>query len=68
MPGNRLEVRPQEGRWTLLDERGTVVGQLAQGFRPPEGIRCIDATVFAIAKWERTLSAPEHQEGLRMES
>ena len=68
VPGGHLEVRPGDGRWTLLDERGIVVGQLAQGFRPPAGMRCIDATVLAIAKWERTLSAPEHQEGLRAES
>ena len=68
MPGDHLEVRPREGRWTLLDQRGTVVGQLAQGFRPPAGMRCIAATVLAIARWERALSAPEHQEGLRAES
>ena len=67
-PGDHLEVRPQEGRWTLLDRHGTVVGQLAQGFRPPPGMRCIDATVLAIVRWERALSAPEHQEGLRVES
>ena len=67
-PGDHLEVRPGEGRWTLLDRRGAVVGQLAQGFRPPPGMRCIDATVLAIVTWERALSAPEHQEGLRVES
>ena len=37
--------RPASGasgadRWELLDQRGTVVGQLARGFRAPSGVRC----------------------------
>ena len=68
MPGDHLEVHAREGRWTLSDSRGTVVGQFAQGFRPPEGMRCIDATALAIVVWERASSAPEHQKGLRAET
>lgn len=40
----------------------------AQGFRPPLGMRCIDATVLATVGWERALSGSVHQEGLRVES
>ena len=67
MPGDHLDVRSDKGRWTLLDGQGTAVGQLPHSFRPPPGMRCVDATVFAIVTWERALSSPEHQDHLRAE-
>ena len=64
-PGNPLRVRTKGKRWQLLDRNGVVVGQLAGGFEPPEGTRCVSASVLAVATWSRDKSDPEYQEGLR---
>ena len=64
-PGNPLRVRTKGKRWQLLDRNGVVVGQLAGGFEPPEGTRCVSASVLAVATWSRDRSDPEYQEGLR---
>ena len=61
--GDRLRVRAGAKRWGLLDGNGTVVGQLAGGFEPPQGMR--SASVLAVATWSRDRSDPEYQEGLR---
>ena len=62
--GNPLQVRVGANRWELLDGNGTVVGQLAGGFEAPPGMRCTDATVLAIATWEREHSEPLYQRAL----
>ena len=36
-PGDSLVMRPGPKRWELLDRDGTVVGQLASNFAPPDG-------------------------------
>ena len=41
-PGDRLEVRLGTGRWELLDQGGTVVGQLAGSFEAPSGMHCLN--------------------------
>ena len=66
--GDRLKVRPGPERWSLMDKRGVEVGELAKAFQPPTGMRCVAATVLAIASWERALVSPEHLEGLRTDS
>ena len=67
-PGDRLEVRVSSGRWELLDQSGTVVGQLAGSFEGMDGMRCSFATVLAIVTWDRDRSEPEYRDGLRCDS
>ena len=64
-PGDRLDVRIASGRWQLVDRNDTVVGQLANEFEPPNGMRCIQATVMAIIKWGKEDSEPEYLDRLR---
>ena len=63
-PGDRLGVRVGDQRWELTDHHGTVVGQLARSFDPPPGMRCVFATVMAVATWDRERSEPEYHDGL----
>ena len=67
-PGDRLQVRAGSSRWELLDRHGTVVGQLASSFRPPDGMRCAFASVLAIATWDRERSEPQYSDGLICEN
>ena len=60
-PSDALEVRVGSNRWQLLDSTKTVVGELAGGFESPEDMRCVSATVFAIAAWDRERSEPEYR-------
>ena len=66
--GDSLQARPGQNRWDLLDKNGVVVGQLAGSFKPPDGMRCTSATVFAIASWRRDLSEPNYQRNLRCDA
>ena len=66
-PGDTLGVRESTNRWQLLDGNGTVIGQLASSFAPPNGMRCAFATVLAIVSWEKEKSEPEYQDNLRCE-
>ena len=59
-PGDPLQTRVVNGRWELLDRSGVVVGQLAKNFRPPSGMRCDSATVFAIVTWSRDASESQY--------
>ena len=67
-PGDPLQVRAGSQRWELLDQDGTVVGQLARSFEPPRGMRCEYATVMAIVRWDRERSEPQFQANLRADS
>ncbi len=65
-PGDELQVREQrKASWELRDPTGELVGHLSRSFQPPSGMRCQSAKVFAIATWEREVSQPEYQDGLR---
>ncbi len=64
-PGDPLNVRVISNRWELLDRNGVVVGRLSNSFEPPDGMRCIFATVFAVATWDRERSEPQYQEHLK---
>ena len=66
--GDPLQVRVGANRWELLDGNGTVVGQLAGGFKAPPDMRCTDARVLAIATWGRELSEPQYQSALRCDT
>ncbi len=61
-PGDPLQTRIVNERWELLDQSGTVVGQLAKKFTPPDGMRCDSATVFAIVVWSRDDSESQYQD------
>ena len=67
-PGDPLQTHLGADRWELLDQRGTVVGQLARGFRAPSGVRSACATVMAVVEWDRERSDPDYRDGLRCES
>ena len=67
-PGDPLQVRERGGAWELLDDNGALVGRLARGFEPPNGMRCVSAEVLAIVQWSREKSDPEYQGGLRCDS
>ena len=66
--GDPLQVRVGANRWELLDGNGTVVGQLAGGFKAPPDMHCTDATVLAIATWDRERSEPQYQSALRCDT
>ena len=67
-PGDLVRVRVEANRWELLDRSGTVVGRLAGGFEPPEGMRCKFARVLAIATWDRDSSESQYQGRLLCET
>ena len=61
-PRDPLETRIANGRWEFFDQSGTIVGQLAKKFKPPDGIRCVSATVFAVVIWSRDASEPQYRD------
>ena len=64
-PGDPLEMRRRNGRWEILDRRGAVVGVLAGSFAPPDGMRCVEASVRAIATWGKSQSDPQYTSELK---
>ena len=64
-PGDQLQVRPKSDRWELHNYAGVVVGTLARKFEAPTNMRCIGATVLAIATWSRERSDPQYQQHLK---
>ena len=61
--GDPLTVVPHEDeRWELLDGDGRTVGRLAKSFRPPSGMRCRSAEVFAVVGWSREASDPKYHD------
>ena len=59
-PGDLLQARVRSNRWELLNRDGMVVGRLAGDFEAPAGMRCMFATVSAIATWNRESSDPQY--------
>ena len=37
------------------------IGQLAQRFELPDGMRCVSASVMSIVKWDKEASEPEYR-------
>ncbi len=66
-PGDPLDVRHAgSGRLELVDRSsGVVVGQLAKAYRPPSGMRCVSANVFAVVNRKREFSEPQYQDGMK---
>ena len=67
-PVDPLQARMAADRWELLDQSGTVVGQLVKGCQAPSGVRCAFATVMAVVEWDRERSDPDCRNGLRCEN
>ena len=67
-PGDTLQVSVGSNRWQLLDRNKTVVGELAGGFKAPDGMRCTFATVLAIATWDRERSEPQYRGDLQCDA
>jgi ATP-dependent DNA helicase RecQ len=66
--GDPLLLESNGGRWRLVDKNGTTVGRLASGYRPPEGMKCLSATVFAVVRWRLEDTSPEYKDSVRCES
>ncbi len=64
-PGDQLQVRPKSDRWELRNYAGVVVGTLARKFEPPPDMRCVKATVLAVATWSRDRSDPQYHQHLK---
>ena len=67
-PGDVLKVQPGPHRWEMVDSKGTVVGQLYNGFTMPDGMLCKSATVMAIVTWDRERSEVQYRQGLRCDA
>ena len=64
-PGDELGLDNGKQPWRLLDKKGVEVGRLASGFKPPAGMRCAKATVYAVLTRRREQSSPEYQADLK---
>ena len=64
-PGDRLRVQFESDRRDLLDRDGTVVGKLAGSYEALGDMRCVAASVQAIATWDRERSEPQYRERLK---
>ena len=68
-PGDQLKLRePYPGRWELQNSAGETVGRLAKSFRPPGGMRCRSAEVFAVVTWSREASEPKYHNSIKCDS
>ena len=67
--GDSLDIRiGQDGRWELRDTEGRPVGRLAKSFKPPPGMRCRSAEVFAVVSWSREATDPEYRDALQCDA
>ena len=67
--GDTLDVRVgREGRWELLDSSGRTVGRLSRSFKPPSGMRCRSAEVFAVIGRSREESEPSYHDAIKCDS
>ncbi len=64
-PGDPLQMRHRNDRWEILDRGGVVVGVLAGSFEVPNGMRCVEASVSAIATWGKNQSDPQYTSELK---
>ena len=63
-PGDPLQTRPRRDRWELLDNAGTPVGALARSYEAPDNLPCTQATVAAVATWNKDRSDPQYRQHL----
>jgi ATP-dependent DNA helicase RecQ len=71
-PGDKLRLRPSPAGEAMSreidDDHGHTVVKLAKAYRPPPGMRCLEARVAAIIVRRSEDSDPEYRERLRCES
>ena len=67
-PGDQLQMRRKSDRWELRNYEGVIVGTLARKFEPPPDMRCIEATVLAVATWSRDRSDPQYHQHLKKDT
>ena len=63
--GDALQAQQHDGKWKLRTSSGTVVGTLARAFQAPDGMRCVQATVAAVACWSKERAGSEYQARFR---
>ena len=66
--GDPLQVRAGQKRWEILSRNGTLVGQLSSNFKAPSDMRCVSASVLAIATWDQERSDPQYRERLHTDA
>ena len=44
------------------------MGRLAKSFKPPPGMRCRSAEVFAVVSWSREATDPEYRDALQCDA
>ncbi len=64
-PGDSLQARRRRDRWELLDSAGIPVGALARSYEAPDNLSCTQATVAAVATWNKDRSDPQYRQHLR---
>ena len=65
-PGDRLDVRARyDGRLELVNDDGVAVGRIAANWKAPDGMVVKNATVMAVAVWDKDHSEPEYQKRLK---
>ena len=67
-PGDPLTVRHTGGRWRVMDSNGFTVGSLSRGFDLPSNEHGVNASVLAIATWDREKSEPQYLKTIRSPS
>ena len=64
-PGDALQVREHQGKWEVRDSCGMKVGMLSSSFEAPNGMRCVEAKVAAIATWSSEHSDAQYKQELK---
>jgi len=66
--GDSLRYLADERGIRLDSTAGYTVGRLSGQFRPPPGLRCVEARVRAIVVWRKRDGAPEYQDRCRSDA
>lgn len=66
--GDELELVKEGQRYWLQTQRGVRVGSLSSTFAPPEGVKCVHASVSAIVVWRKRDSSSEYQDRCRCDA
>lgn len=60
--GSLLRLEKKTNGWQLLDKQSNIVGGMAKTFNPPEGLRCIRASVDSIHVRDKSQEDPKYGE------
>ena len=68
-PGDPLTIRVNKNQpWELLGPAGRPVGRFAKSFKPPSGMRCRSANLFAVVDRTREEADPQFQSKMKCQS